>query len=63
MPYKQSKSLYRKIKKRVPATYVQIKTGGHSLDHQAGRQKMLEALDAFLAEHLPVEGYAPLCRA
>lgn len=56
VPCKQSRSLYNKIRKQVPATYVQIKTGGHSLDHEAGRQKMLEGLDAFLAEFLPVEG-------
>ncbi|MCH8862735.1 MAG: S9 family peptidase [Proteobacteria bacterium] len=56
VPYRQSKSFYRKIREQVPATYVEIKTGGHSLEHEDGRRKMLEALDAFLAEFLPVEG-------
>jgi dipeptidyl aminopeptidase/acylaminoacyl peptidase len=54
VPYAQSRALYARLKTRVPAVYVQLKRGGNDLDHQDGRQKVLEALDTFLAKHLPV---------
>ena len=53
VPYRQSKRFYNKIKRRVTAVYVELKTGGHSLDHEEARLRMLKKLDAFLAEHLP----------
>lgn len=59
--YKQSKGLYSKLKrKKNGSKYVEIKTGGHSLDIDASRITAFTALDQFLKTHLGGQaGLAP----
>ncbi len=53
VPYQQSKSMYQALKRKgIDTTYIQTDGGGHSLDHQAARQAMLEGLEIFLDKNL-----------
>lgn len=51
--YKHSKRMYKKLKKlKKPVQYIELKSGGHSIDVDPERIRYFTALEAFLAEHL-----------
>ncbi|MEM7568801.1 MAG: alpha/beta fold hydrolase, partial [Pseudomonadota bacterium] len=51
--YRHSKRAYKALKKKkVDVTYIELKSGGHSVDVDAERITMFKGIDAFLAKHL-----------
>ncbi len=53
VPYKQSRNLYKKLKKRkVDTGYVLIEDGGHTMNTGASRLTMLREMEKFLDKHI-----------
>ncbi|MEM6682115.1 MAG: prolyl oligopeptidase family serine peptidase [Pseudomonadota bacterium] len=53
--YKHSKKMYRRLKKlKKPVEYLELKTGGHSIDVDASRIKWFTAMGDFVDKHLRV---------
>ncbi len=53
VPYAQSSSMYRRLKKyKIPVTKVKVKNGDHFLDTEESRLKSLRAIEAFLSNNL-----------
>ncbi len=53
VPFKQSKDLYKKLKKRkVDTGYVLIEGGGHTMNTGASRLTMLREMEKFLDKHI-----------
>jgi dipeptidyl aminopeptidase/acylaminoacyl peptidase len=51
--YKHSKRMYKKLNKlKKPVQYIELKSGGHSIDVDEERARYFTALESFLAEHL-----------
>jgi len=48
--YRHSKNIYKKLKK--PVEYLELKTGGHSIDVDANRLKWFTAMGDFVDRHL-----------
>jgi dipeptidyl aminopeptidase/acylaminoacyl peptidase len=56
VPHSQSEKMARALKKSGKHyQYLELKNGSHGLTKESNRLALFEAMDAFLATHLPVD--------